>query len=261
MLLKYNKDKKTLTSESLNKYVELKQDIFVNILEVNENSEKNVVVFGKKVTKAAEPAYVDAFSSSNFMSFDHTQIVTNFTHSRENDRKMQIKVGKITDKNILKKIKNKDATGISDLLTFAKNSEGLYNKVVDVKNNPFIEYSCAKDEDGYIDLKGKLTDEEYYFLYVQTKDENGKYVSCEGVTLAQANVYNKLNGEWYLFFYGTEKFKWADLGDAAQTGDNTTADKVLPKTGVDMIAVFTIVGIVSIATIAGIKYFKFRDIK
>lgn len=59
----------------------------------------------------------------------------------------------------------------------------------------------------------------------------------------------------------TEEQKTDDTKKDETKKDDTTADKVLPKTGVDMIAVFTIVGIVSIATIAGIKYFKFRDIK
>ncbi len=51
------------------------------------------------------------------MTYDADQIVTTFTHASENDRKIEIKVGKITDKTILNKLKNNDSSGFSDLST------------------------------------------------------------------------------------------------------------------------------------------------
>lgn len=41
------------------------------------------------------------------MTHNSTQIITTFTHDEENSRKLQIKIGKITDYQILKKIQEK----------------------------------------------------------------------------------------------------------------------------------------------------------
>ena len=78
------------------------------------------------------------------------------------------------------------------MLSLAKSNDGIYNKTVDVNGNDYaIEY-CAgggwSKENEVINLKG-LKDGEYYFLYVKTLDENGKYIEQEAVTLAQANVF------------------------------------------------------------------------
>ena len=86
-------------------------------------------------------------------------------------------------------------------------------------------------------MKG-VENEEYYYLYIKTEDENGKYISNEAVTLAQAS--NLLGNEWFMLFYGSSDFKWADFGDIKDdtTGkgdttskDDTTAKGEIPQTG------------------------------
>lgn len=250
--LSYNTDSKKFTVTGMEKYVELNKDMYVTILEYKTSQSEKVVLYGEKLQRYAEPKYSDAFFAT-FMSSHSDQIVTTFTHSNENNRKIKIKIGKITDLSILQKIKNQDASGFADLLSFAKSNKGIYDKLVDANKNYYsIAYDAGDGEDfgnSVIDLKG-LQNEAYYFLYVEAYDEDGKYIAQEGVTLAQADV---LSDSWYLFFYGDEDFEWADFGNV----DNSKAPGKLPDTGK-----FTIISILAVTTVAGaVSFIKTKKYK
>ena len=106
-------------------------------------------------------------------------------------------------------------------------------------------------ENEIINLKG-LEDGEYYFLYVKTLDENGKYIEQEAVTLAQANV---LDNYWSMFFYGSSDFKWADFGDTEV--DNTIAEGPLPQAGAkEIIGATLIIVLLSVGIFSYIQYRK-----
>ena len=218
-----------------------------------------VVSYGNKLTRFNEPKYSDAFFAT-YMVQDSDQIVVNFTHNRSNNRKIQIKIGKVTDVSILKKIKNKSSTGFEELLKFTKSNSGIYNQTVDAdKDDSFaIEYNAGTKTDtpgiskgnSVINLNG-LEDDEYYFLYVKTDDENGKYVSNEAVTLAQANVYN---GGWGLFFYGSSDFKWSEW-DLTEK-DDTVAPGILPQTGIGYVVCGMGILIVILSSFIAYKKYK-----
>ena len=210
---------------------------------------ESVVIYGKKLNRYEESKYSDAFDST-FMTYSADQIVTNFTHASDNNRKMQIKVGKITDNSILQKIKNQDSSGFANLLSYAKSNSGIYNQTLnaDANDSFAIEYNAGDSSttgNKVINLNG-LEDGAYYYLYVKTDDENGKFTSNEAVTLARASIYE--NDKWYMFFYGSSDFKWADFGGIIE--DNTTARTILPKTGIYGyiivgVGLLTIIGVVS----------------
>ena len=254
--LSYDKDSKTFkttASDLLASYVELNQDLYATILDRIYLGNRNIVKYGEKLTKYSEPNYNDALRYT-FISSANTQIVTNYTHSTKNNRKIQIKVGKITDIGILQKIKNNDANGFSNLMTYAKSNSGLYDQVLDSKeHSDSIEYTATKS----IDLQG-LQDEEYYYLYVKPIDENGKYVSTEAVTLGQAYVSNDY---WSLHFYGSSDFKWTDWetnsgGGKTDPGDDSIVPGTLPKTGYEYV---TYGGIILVVALSGfIAYKKYR---
>lgn len=246
IILSYDSTSKTLKSadsEKLAEYIESNQDLYATVLEINVLN-SNIVTYGNKLERYAESKYSDAFSST-FISYSADQIVTNFTHAKVNNRKMQIKVGKITDKSILQKIKSEDVSGFSDLLKYAKSNSAIYDETVSADKDDFfaIEYSAGdmgKPENKLIQLNG-LENKEYYYLYVKPDDENGKYISNEAVTLAQASTYD--NGDWYLFFYGSSDFNWVNLGGSTSTSggpvDDTTAKTILPNTGSNIIIFVT----------------------
>lgn len=249
-----NKVFKTFQSAEVAKYVEQNQDLYVTILEKEYLlGEEKVVVYGKKLERYAEPKYSDAFFATH-MTNDTDQLVTTFTHSKENNRKIQIKVGKITDESILKKIKNQDSSGFSSLLSFAKSSDGIYNKTVDAdKESYWIEYCAGGSHstgNDVINLSG-LQDDAYYFLYIKADDENGKYISQEAVTLAQASVDED---EWWLFFYGDSDFQWADFEQVST--DDTIAKEELPHAGIDTIIALIGVMIIVVGAFSYIQYRK-----
>lgn len=264
IILKYDSDKKIFiaidNSEKITECVELNQDLYVSILENTFSTRgEKVVIYGKKLERYAEPKYADAFFAT-FMTDQADQLVTTFTHAKVNNRKLQIKVGKITDTSILQKIKNQDSSGFANLLSFAKSNNGIYNKIVDAdKDNSYaIQYNAGSGEttgNSVISLNG-LEDEAYYFLYIKADDENGKYITQEAVTLAIANVHSG----WGLFFYGSEDFEWADFGNVSTPkDDDTTMKGTLPQTGVNMLILITLGTIV----VAGgaISYIQYRKNK
>ena len=228
--LNYDKNSKkfvTYEADKLANYVERNQDLYASVIELN-GSKKSIVSYGNKLTRYSEPKYADGFFAT-YMSSEGDQIVTTFTHGQSNNRKILIKVGKITDISILKKIKSKNAAGFEELLNYAKSNSSLYNQTIFAdKNDGFaIEYNAGSyknTNNSIISIKG-LEDEAYYFLYVKTDDENGKYISNEAVTLAQASTPA---GHWYLHFLGSDDFKWADWDEV----DTSIAPKIFPKTGV-----------------------------
>ena len=83
--------------------------------------------------------------------------------------------------------------------------------------------------------------------------------------MAQADVLD--NENWYLFFYGSSDFKWADFGNVSNGGgtvtggDNTIAPTILPKAGIEKI-IYIGMGLLIIG--AGIvsykKYKKYQGI-
>ena len=261
--LVYDETSKKLKSSEMDKisnYVELNQDLYANVVETQMGLKNNAVVsYGNKLTRFNEPKYSDAFFAT-YMVQDSDQIVVNFTHNRSNNRKIQIKIGKVTDVSILKKIKNKSSTGFEELLKFTKSNSGIYNQTVDAdKDDSFaIEYNAGTKTDtpgiskgnSVINLNG-LEDDEYYFLYVKTDDENGKYVSNEAVTLAQANVYN---GGWGLFFYGSSDFKWSEW-DLTEK-DDTVAPGILPQTGIGYVVCGMGILIVILSSFIAYKKYK-----
>lgn len=254
--IRYNKDSKKLYVTEIEKYVELNQDLYVTILEQKDYKTEKVVLYGEKLERYAEPKYSDAFFATH-MTYDSTQLITRFTHDIENNRNIQVKVGKITDVSILKKIKNKDSSGFADLLSFAKSNNGIYNEKHEADKYHNIAYiSDNSEETGNnvaIDLKG-LQDEEYYFLYIKVYDDDGKYFGQEAVTLAQASTYN--TGSWYLFFYGNEDFKWADFGET-EPNDDTKAPVTLPDTGIGKY-----VAIISVlAVVVAVSYIQVKKMK
>ena len=245
--LTYDSDNKKFYSHELEEYVELNQDLYASVIE--ENKDKEVVIYGKKINRYSEPKYNDAFFAT-FMTNKKDQIITKFTYSGKADRHVQIKIGRVTDLSIIKKIKNEDNSGFESLLSLAKSNDGIFNKNVEIKKDSKsdVSYDANKDsnEEDLIKLDN-LQDGAYYFLYVKVDDENGKYITQEAVTLAQGQTYP---GGWSMFFYGDNNLKWPDYENTKQE-DDSTAKGELPQTGVQatviisLIVIFTGVGVFS----------------
>ncbi len=246
-VITYDKNTKKMIVPSLDKYVELNQELHLTIVEnPGSASDKKAVAEDIKLTRFEEAKNNDGFHAT-FLSDSSDQIVTTFTHNNNNTRKLTIKIGKITDNNILNKIKNKNSSGMTDLLSYAKSNNGVLTKTVTVSNKSFIEHTVNSASSSDKIVLNNLDNNAYYYLYVVADNENGKYINQEAVTLA---LYDKkTNGEWYLFFYGANDFKWGDLGNVT---DTTTTNKTIPATGESLFSIFALV------TLAGISFYLYN---
>lgn len=264
--------------------IELNQKLYACIIEYNSRK-YNLDIYGVELTRFEEDKDYNGFYAT-MVTNTSTQIIPTFTHGRENDRKIEVKIGKVTDTSILKKIKNSDTSCFTNLLNYAKKDSGIYDETLDaVSDEASISYiggDISKTGAPIVNLTG-LENGEYYYLYVKSDSENGKYVSNEAVTLTQANTSNS-SGYWSLFFYNSTSFSWDNLNDSTNTTtntantttnnvsnttknttkttnntiDNTTSPVSLPNTGVKYILIISMVIIVSCTIAAIIKYKKYN---
>lgn len=190
----------------------------------------------------------------------------------ESERKVNVKIGTITDNTILKAIKNGEKDGLEKLLAYGKNAKSIYSTTVSVgvAGGPAI----AK--------KLNLVNNQYYYAYLTVENADGTWYPVEDIGLYQANVNEKYNIK-NLTRYGDKNFTWElseeptkkpdASGDKKETTnkiekptnkpsnnkDNTTATGKLPQTGLNTIIVISSMGIIGIiATIGAIKYRKYN---
>ena len=274
--LSENKDEKYLYLRYVDKYVEQKGDVYLWVLEERRLGTGNalydedgnfvsaisdVIIDGKKLTKPELPKLNMIIKGFNIGEWKNTNtgeensstwIRFVFPTDIEN-RKFNLKIGKVTDNNILNKIKNNDYQGIVDLLSYAKSNSAIYQKdLVTTRENY---YASTETLFG----RNLLEDKAFYYIYVIFDDENGKYEPIEGVTLGQA--WFSSSGTWWdLFAYTDDKIEWNNLSYSG--GDSTTAPGKIPQTGDVIGIVVSVIALFGIVAVAAIKKNRrLKDIK
>ena len=257
--------------------VQLNQKLNLWIVEMQYNQGNysyKYVVDGKELTRPEYPKYANVFFAT-FFADDGTQLKFNVPWG-DNTRKINLRIGKITDNSILNKIKNNDITGFEELLEYGKTQTAIYdNQLTSTK------YENGSCDNGYdssdlesipiIDLK--LENEAYYYVYAELDDENGKYYPVEGVTLGQAKVGDDY---WSLSVLGDEDFTWSEFGEGNGQTNNvntpianniTNANNTnklpsrLPKAGITVTVFAVIIGIAIVSVVSYKKYNYYKGIK
>lgn len=232
-------------------FVEKAGDIYVWVVETrwNENTlewENNEVLSAKKVTKPSLGKV-----GTRMKAFFHAESTSVFVYvpNKDTNRKVKLKIGKINDRNILLSIKNGEANCLEKLLDYAKQANSVYTGNVPI------------DKSTTITDKFNIVNEEYFYVYMQLDDENGKYGKVEEVSLYQGLVGEQIGKN--LYDYLSQEFKW-NLDEEqtpttpTPTPDNTTAKTPIPQTG----EVFTIIAILAGVVIVGIGcYIGYRKYK
>ena len=170
-----------------------------------------------------------------------------FSDNNKN-RKIKLKIGPITDNNILIAIRDGKANALTNLLTYAKNSsQTIYTGTVPLGKSDSITTNM------------NLTNKGYYYVYMQMEDENGKYYPVEDVSLYQGLVSETVGKN--LFDYLDSNFKWEiSNGNGNNVIDPTIAPGVYPRTGAIVLGVMA-VSLIGTSILLFIKNMKYRDVK
>ena len=231
---------------SMQKYLELNQDIYVWIIEKSKDN-LDFVVSGKKMEEFEFPKYAEAFYST-YCSSEGIQIPFNIPWASKTKRNITIKLGKITDNSILKNIKNNNEKGWTDLIKYAKSSNALWSEKATIDD--IATYKTSKNPIS----TSKLSNKAYYYLYIDFDDENGKYRPIQAITLALSDVYTNKNS-WFMFFLGEKDFNWDNLNTEnpvtkttptpTKTPTNTIKPiTTLPNTGKETFLITLLIGVV-----------------
>lgn len=232
---------------SISKYLEKSGDIYVWIYEtqiVNNVHQNKCIIEAQKIERPALKK-IGTRMKCYFLN-EETSTHLFEAYSYENARKINVKIGKVTDKSILRAIKNGETDCLQKLLDYAKNADSIYTGTVPLGRSESITN------------KLNLVNDEYYYVYMVLDDENGKYFPVEDVSLYQALTYEK-DGKTSknLFDYLNDNFKW-NLGNDDTTIDNTTATGKLPQTGASIVIYVAITLVIVAGVIFAIKYKKYN---
>lgn len=277
--LSVNTEENYIYARNLDKYVELNQDLYLWVIEgiklesyyaTGESTyisySTKFVVEGEKLTRPELPQLnliLKSFSiwggENSANTEEYSSIYFRFPTAVEN-RKFKIKIGKVTDNTILQKIQNNDYSGITSLLTYAKNNNAIYT--ADLTTTREGHFSTDK---ALFDGLSLLNNKAYYYIYVEFDDENDKYYPIEGVTLGQAWISSS-NKYWDLWAYTSENFEWNNLSstpvetEKKEETDNTTAAGKLPQTGVELGIILVIITLLGISVFVYRKYSRLKGI-
>lgn len=232
---------------SISKYLEKSGDIYVWIYEtqiVNNVRQNKCIIEAQKIERPALKK-IGTRMKCYFLN-EETSTHLFEAYNYENARKINVKIGKVTDKSILRAIKNRETDCLQKLLDYAKNADSIYTGTVPLGRSESITN------------KLNLVNDEYYYVYMVLADENGKYFPVEDVSLYQALTYEK-DGKTSknLFDYLNDNFKW-NLGNDDTTIDNTTATGKLPQTGASIVIYVAITLVIVAGVIFAIKYKKYN---
>ena len=232
---------------SISKYLEKSGDIYVWIYEtqiVNNVRQNKCIIEAQKIERPALKK-IGTRMKCYFLN-EETSTHLFEAYNYENARKINVKIGKVTDKSILRAIKNRETDCLQKLLDYAKNADSIYTGTVPLGRSESITN------------KLNLVNDEYYYVYMVLDDEDGKYFPVEDVSLYQALTYEK-DGKTSknLFDYLNDNFKW-NLGNDDTTIDNTTATGKLPQTGASIVIYVAITLVIVAGVIFAIKYKKYN---
>lgn len=250
---------------SFDSYFEKNGDLYFWLYEEQKNNETGnyehkILIKGQKLKRPEQEKLGNRINASFWWDKTVALIVEPMELSTNEDRKVNVKIGKVTDNAILTSIKNGESDALSKLMAYAKSASPLYTGKVSVGTSESI--------------IGKLNiiNGAYYYAYVELDDEGGKYYPIEDISLYQGKI-DEVDGRTYL--KDTIDWEWLveEPASTPQTptepiptqpttnSDSTTATIQYPFAGISPILVISIAIIAVIAIILKWKILKYKDIK
>lgn len=193
-------------------FLQRNEDIYVSVLEKREEK-TNLVVTAKKMQR---PELLPKIGNRFQIYFTSNSTQTFFWAPNVNEkngfqiaRNLKIKIGQVTDVEILKTIKQSKIKGLQELLTYAK-------KAKDYNYTGTIKYDGKVGITESLTAKMNLTDGAYYFAYIELDDENGLYYPVEDIALYRAK------GTKDLVRYSDKEFVWEIAEETKKPTDETS---------------------------------------
>lgn len=266
----------TINTVWINYFLQRNEDIYVSILETRDDTNKIIVT----TMKIERPELLPKLGKRFNIFFSSRSTQTFFWAPNVNEktgdgipRNLEIKIGKVTDIEILKKVKENKTKGLEQLLDYAK-------KVEDYNYTGTINYDGGAGITESLTSKMNLEPEAYYFAYIEADTEEGVYYPVEDIALYRAK------GTTDLVHYSDKEFvleikeepekteqpekneveepkedtKTNTIKNEEKPTDQTTTKGTLPQTGEKKIT-FIIVLVFVVAGIGYIKCKKYQDIK
>lgn len=248
-------------NDNINDYIEKNGDIYVWFYEytyVNNAKQLKELVSGQKVER---PVDLPLGHRLNGFFFSTDTTIFNYTILSDTPRIVSVKIGPVTDINILKNIKNNQPGALTDLLNYAKSA-----------TNPIFEQYLPLGDSGTITNVLNISDKSYYYVYMELDNELDNYYPLEDVSLYQGTVSDTVGKNLFNYLYSDE-FDW-DLAEEPVTpddnnnsipqtpnnNDNTIAQGDLPNTGkVVLVVAFVVTIILGVITYLNIR--KYKEIK
>lgn len=193
-------------------------DLYIWVLEYTKKDtipaeyEYKFGINGKKIERPQLMNLGNRFYIS--FSKDDTFFANWEIHSELN-RKLNIKVGEITDNSILKSLQKEEKDSLNKLMSYAKDDKGIYTTLLDIDYNSDSKYKALTQS---MDLK----DKKYYYVYLYLDDEDKKYVGIEDINIYQASVYKDGNNIVSSLNDRTESgFNWDIPEDVSNNEEST----------------------------------------
>ena len=227
-------------------------DVYITVCEIDSDTDiAKIVLKSKKIEKLSNLPLTQRFSG--YFNLEGTSTFCWEAYS-ENQKNVNYKIGKVTDLELLKSLKNRDVTALDNLLKYAKDSEAMTTGTVKLGDDVSI-------TDGL-----NLIDDEYYYVYLQLDTVNGKYVEVEDVSLYQALVSEDKTIK-SLHSMTEKEFEWnfnenpnPEPKPEPKPEDSTTAEKPYDKAGKNGMLILMVITIVVVAAVVYRKNKKYEDI-
>ncbi len=209
------------------KALELKGDIKAWVFAV-ESPESNMLIKGNiPIERPALPESDDKFSDISYFGKTGIRLGLNLPRDMWTKRQFEIKIGEVDDYDLLLELKNNNSIVPNSLKQFAKEDK---NPVVDTNLETSMKsevtyYDCYESDSpipNSLEIGNKITQGNYYYIYVEFDDENGKYMPVESVSFFQAgSTYTDI---WALYRLGTTQFNWDNIDKYKEEPTNTIDD-------------------------------------
>jgi len=156
-----------------NQYVMLNKTYYYIITEQYQGEEKQQTEV-KAIPEAELPAYGERLDLFMPKEGESTGFQLAYPTSSEYKRKMNYKIGKVDDINILKKFKTDKAQAYKELMEYSKKAKYIKTGTVNVDTNNFNPIDNVNIEKN-----------QYYFAYLSLDNENGKYKDMVDMAIYQ----------------------------------------------------------------------------